>query len=99
MADDNSTPAARSKKSKITPKPHRKTKSITAITNLCHIDPKRREEKNRIAYENMLLDYLDQFSEAEQDIAINFLALAINNVSMIRKEKPDSSEIIQFPIR
>lgn len=67
--------------------------------NVSQIDPKRREEKQKIAFNNALLDYLNQYTEREQEIAIDFTQLTLDKSWMVRRSKPESSEIIQFPIR
>ena len=78
----------------------RKSKPVLPISpaaNVIHIDPKRREEKNMIAYRKLLTDYLNQFTEAEQDIALGFARLMLDKAHMIRRSKPESSEVIPFP--
>lgn len=95
MTIEDSTPATGSIRSKVTVKPRRKTK----VANVLCLDPWRIKEKNREAYEKMANNYLNEFSETERRIALDFAKLLLDNASMIRREKPDSSEIIQFPTK
>ena len=67
--------------------------------NVSQIDPKRREEKREIAFINALVDYLNQYTEREQEIATGFGKLLFSKAWLVRRVKPESSEIIQFPIR
>lgn len=66
--------------------------------NVSQIDPKRREEKQKIAFNNALLDYLNQYTEREQEIAIGFTKLTLDKSWMVRRSKPESSEVIEFPV-
>ncbi len=66
--------------------------------NVSQIDPKRRAEANTVAYHKLLNDYLERFTESEQEIALGFAKLAFCKRNMIRRVKPESSEVIEFPV-
>lgn len=75
--------------------------NLTAIApvlaNVIYIDPKCSKEKNTIAYKQLLNDYLDQYTETEQVIALGYARLIFDNAGLIRK-MTELCKVIPIPV-
>ena len=100
MADDNSTPAARSKKSKVTVKPRARRKSPCinpkVIANIIHLSDERKKENAREKWGVALNEYLRSLGGHEFDIAKHVIMFISQKPSLI--DSSYSCKVIPFPV-